>query len=275
MPAVRLAELERETAAWAVYWGDPEALAEAVTALLTRYANPRYRAGHGVAVAQTPAYFVPPMVLEGAWRALRRLAEAAPEAAWDHAAALWRRGALEPRVLAARLLAVGVPQAEAALQRLEAWLGEATALDTRQALLEHAAVALARRYPAAYAAHFTARLQAETASQRRAAWEALAVLVAHSPFDNTPRLFGPLTQALAGLDPEHRPEALGLLQAVARRWPWETGPLMRRVLAHQPTPAGLWVLQRVLPLLPPVSRRRVEQVWPQAGVSASASSETR
>ncbi len=264
MPAVRLAELERETSQWRTHWRDAEALAQAVDALLARYANARYRPGQGVRRPQTPAYFVPPAVLEGAWRALRRLAEDEPAPVWANAAALWALRRWEPQVLAARLLAEGAPAPQPALERLFDWLRQTQDPTIRQALLDYAAAALAQRHPTAYVNFFTAHLQDEALSARQAAWQALAVLVSHSSFDNTPHLFRALTPALADLSSDLRPEALTLLRAIIRRWPQEAGPLLRRVLAQRPTAASLWVMQRLLPQLPSVSRERLRRLWPSA-----------
>ena len=266
MPAVRLVTLRREmTPLWGLL-DDPAAFAQHLRHLFSRYANPTYRAGQAVASSLLPAYHLPPAAFNGIWQGLRQQVSRRPERALPLAQALWNEAHLEPRLLAARLLGLAPPE-EAVLAQFWSWLAAASDPQVQRALLEHGSARLVAEAADAFLQH-VAQILPQPGPLRRLALQALVALVNHPSFENAPPLYRALRPVLLDLDPDERPEATALLQALARRWPQEVNAYLRRVwgeAASRPGAATLaWVIRRVLPYLPPESTLRQRVLSPVA-----------
>ncbi len=254
MPAIRLTELRREMEALAGLWGEPQAFAARLAALLQRYGDRIYRPGQSAAAPATPAYHLPPAAFQLIWQHLRQAALQRPAEALPLAQALWQEAHLEPRLLAARLLGLAPPTAEART-RFWAWLQEAQDPRVQQALLHQGSLRMVREVPAA----FLEDIQNHLNASRRSALLALAVLAAEPTFENGPALYRVLRPALLQLRPEERPEATQVLRTLAQRWPQEVGLFLQRVWQEAQGDAAhaaplAWVLRRVVAQLPPETR---------------------
>lgn len=257
MPAIRLTEFRRDLGAALVHLDAPDRCARALSALMARHGTPLYRSGQHV----LPAYHLPPAALNLLWQSLRQAVARHPKAALPLAQALWQDPHLEARRLAARLLGLAPPE-EATQAQFWAWLAEAQDPNLRQALLTQGTSRLVQETPEAFFAQAAQKLS-QPGPARRLAFQALTALVASPTFENGPALYGALRQALLHLTSEERPEAAQLLQTLAQRWPQETSPFLWRVWNEgadgERAPLLAWVIRRVLPHLPPESRRQWQQ----------------
>lgn len=261
MPAIRLTEFRRDVGAALAHLDEPQTCAQALSQLMARHGTPLYRAGQSVAQRTLPAYHLPPAAFSLMAQSLHQAVRRQPQAALPLAQALWADAHLEPRLLAARLIGLAPPDA-AALTQFWTWLAEAQDADLRQALLTQGSQRFVHETPQAFLAQAVQAL-ARPGIERRTALLALTALVDSPAFEAGPALYRALRPVLLHLEPEERPEAARLLQALAQRWPQEVGPFLSRVwgeaAAEDKAEALAWVIRRVLPHLPLESRQRLQR----------------
>jgi hypothetical protein len=170
----------------------------------------------------------PAPVLRAVITALRRPAQAAPEAALALAQALWAGGSLGERRLAAELLGLAAPRAPAeVLAWLEAWLPELESGAPAEALAQFGLRPLLAADPYGYldrARHWTADPRRGV---RRLGVAVVAALAGERRWDDVPAALETLRSLMGERDAGVRGAVIAALRALAPRNPSAVAGFLR------------------------------------------------
>src|SRR5512143_3412435 len=149
MPAVELTRLRQQINRLIARFDDPVGFHSALNDLLDLYANRAYRPGKAVQPQPLlPSYRVTPLIMQQLELELGKTCQEQPGQALGVVDALWRDPYLEPRLLAASLLAtIPASHHEAAIQTLRAWAVPGENFRMLDALFRHGTTSLRRSAP--------------------------------------------------------------------------------------------------------------------------------
>ena len=199
MPAINLAQLNKEAARLADLFDEPAAFIRALREMLEIYVNRTLRTRKAVAPGSTlSTYRTPPAVIRKIENTLRPLAQGNLEAALALADELWDENSLETRLLAAYLLGLLPPEEGRLLARLTVWTQKVRDPNVRGSLLTHSLARLRTETPK----RFLELIGEWLYPHREQFWsnglQALLPLINATDFDNLPPvydLFEPVIEA--------------------------------------------------------------------------------
>ncbi len=251
MPAIDLAHLKTQAALLSDKFGEPEAFVRGLNDLLDFYTNRTRRAAQVVQRFSLPTYHTPKPVLRQIEREMQPLVDARPAEAIALTNALWKAGAFESRLLAARLLGMVQPaQAITAFSRLPDWLAASMDKDIRHALLTDALSRLRRENPDAFFILLEEWLKSPRPTYQVWGLQALIPLLRGSNFENLPAVFRIIRPAIEMAGPSTQTELQTCLAALTQVSATETIVFLREILRSRPAPMLLRTLRRLLPALP-------------------------
>ena len=190
MPAINLAQLNKEAAGLAELFDEPAAFIRALREMLEAYVNRTLRTRDSVAPSSTlSTYRTPPAVMRKIESTLRPLAKENPEEALTLADELWDANTLETRLLAAYLLGLIPPEEGRLLARLTVWTQKVRDPNVRGSLLTHSLARLREETPK----RFIELIGEWLYPHREQFWsnglQALLPLINDPRFDNLPPIF--------------------------------------------------------------------------------------
>ncbi|MBT3337891.1 MAG: hypothetical protein HN855_11015 [Anaerolineae bacterium] len=252
MPAINLANLNKETARLADLFDEPAAFIRELREILESYVNRTLRTRDTVTPSSTlPTYRTPPAILRKVENMLRPLATENADEALELADELWDAGSLETRLLAAYLLGLIPPQEGRLLARLTVWTQKVRDPNVRSSLLTHSLARLRKEAPE----DFLSLIAEWLYPHRQQFWsnglQALLPLVNTASFDNLPPIFDIFEPVLEAAPTMLQEDIEKMLLALYQASPSETTYFIKETLKKSTDQRTAMLLRRLSPTFPP------------------------
>ncbi len=251
MPAINLAQLNKEAARLADLFDEPAAFIHQLREMLESYVNRTLRTRDSVAPSSTlPTYRTPPAVLRKVENTLRPLAQENPEAALTLADELWDENTLETRLLAAYLLGLLPPEEGRLLARLTVWTQKVRDPNVRGSLLTHSLARLREETPERFIELIGEWLYPHRAQFWSNGLQALLPLISASNFDNLPPIFNLFEPVLKAAPTMLQSDLEKIILALYNASPTETVYFIKTVIRNSEDRKPAIILRRLSPNFP-------------------------
>lgn len=246
MPAINLANLNKEAARLVELFEEPAAFIRELCEFLEKYVNRTLRTRDSVAASSTlPTYRTPPAVLRKIENTLRPLAKENTDQALDLADKLWDEGHLETRLLAAYLLGLLPPYEARLLARLTVWTQKVRDPSVRTSLLTHSLARLREETPE----NFLNLISEWLYPHRQQFWsnglQALLPLIKTPKFDNLPPIFNLFEPVLNTAPTALQDDIKEIILALYEDSPTETTYFIKKTLEKSEKPLLKVMLRRL------------------------------
>ena len=251
MPAINLAQLNKEAARLADLFGEPAAFIRELREMLENYVNRTLRTRKSVAPGSTlSTYRTPPAVIRKIENTLRPLAQENPEAALALADELWDENSLETRLLAAYLLGLLPPEEGRLLARLTVWTQKVRDPNVRGSLLTHSLARLRTETPK----RFIELVGEWLYPHREQFWsnglQALLPLINAADYDNLPPVYDLFEPVIEAAPTMHQGDVAQVINALYNASPTETTFYLKQIIRKEENQKAATMLRRILPDLP-------------------------
>lgn len=251
MPAINLAQLNKEAAQLADLFDEPAAFIRELRAIFESYVNRTLRTRDSVAPSSTlSTYRTPPAVIRKIENTLRPLVQEKPEEALALADELWDANTLETRLLAAYLLGLIPPEEGRLLARLTVWTQKVRDPNVRSSLLTHSLARLRQETPN----RFLELIGEWLYPHREQFWsnglQALIPLIDAADFDNLPPIFDLFEPVLEAAPTMLQTNIGKVILALYAASPTETAFYLKQILRKPENRQTAVMMRRLLPSLP-------------------------
>ncbi len=260
MPAINLAQLNKEAARLADLFDEPAAFIRELREMLESYVNRTLRTRDLVAPSSTlPTYRTPPAVMRHIENMLRPLAKENPDQALVLADELWDEGHLETRLLAAYLLGLIPPEEGRLLARLTVWTQKVRDPNVRGSLLTHSLARLRKEAPQDFISLITEWLYPHRQQFWSNGLQALLPLISDPNFDNLPPIFDIFEPVLKAAPTIVQVDIEKTIQALYAASPTETTYFIKTVIRNTEDRKAATMLRRLFPDFPPELQQSLQQ----------------
>lgn len=251
MPAINLAQLNKEAVRLADLFDEPAAFIRELREMLESYVNRTLRTRDAVAPSSTlSTYRTPPAVMRKIENTLRPLAKENPEATLTLADELWDANTLETRLLAAYLLGLIPPEEGRLLARLTVWTQKVRDPNVRGSLLTHSLARLRKETPR----RFIELIGEWLYPRREQFWsnglQALLPLINAADFDNLPPVFDLFEPVLEAAPTRHQGDVGRVINALYNASPTETTFFLKQIIQKEGNQKAATILRRLSPDFP-------------------------
>lgn len=259
MPAINLAQLNKEAARLADLFDEPAAFIRAIREVLETYVNRTLRTRDTVAASSTlPTYRTPPAILRKIESTLRPLAQENADQALELADELWDEGHLETRLLAAYLLGLLPPEEGRLLARLTVWTQKVRDPNVRGSLLTHSLARLRQETPK----RFLELIGEWLYPHRQQFWsnglQALLPLISAPDFDNLPPIFDLIEPVLKAAPTMLQSDIEKVILALYEDSPTETAYFIKSVIRESEDRKAATLIRRLSPNFPPALQKSLQ-----------------
>ncbi len=259
MPAINLAQLNKETARLADLFDQPEDFILELREMLESYVNRTLRTRDTVAPSSVlPTYRTPSAILRKIESTLRPLAKENADKALELADELWDAGSLETRLLAAYLLGLIPPQEGRLLARLTVWTQKVRDPSVRQSLLTHSLARLRTEAPEDFLSLIAEWLYPHREQFWSNGLQALLPLIKSASFDNLPPVFDIFEPVLETAPPMLQGDTEKVLLALYAASPTETVYFIKETLNKSESRRTATLLRRLSPNFPTALQKSLQ-----------------
>jgi hypothetical protein len=253
MPSVELSKLRDQLNLLAVYYAQPDEFMRRLRDLLERFADNGYRPGETIHVLPAlNSYHLPHLVARQLELDLTAFSRTRPDEALAVIDRLWAESYLESRQYAIQMLGqLPLRQAEAVLERLNAWVRSSEQRVILELLLDKGTQRLRREGPDALLELYDQWLTQSDTDRVLLGLKALLPLVVDKEFENIPPIFTMLFPLVSRASTLLFNDLSAVLVRLAERTPTETVYFLRQLLSSPTGKNTPRLVRRILPLLSP------------------------